>query len=321
MLDIVRPDPDIAGAALQGLCSDRKTLPPKLFYDVRGMALFDQITALPEYYLTRTERSLLQRVAPDVALLMTDGSALVEYGACDEGKAVLLMDAAGDRVAAYVPIDVAAEALEGLAERLGESRPDLKVLPVCADFLQPLRLPAAVARLAKFGFFPGSTIGNLEPAAAQAFLSSARRVLGAGAWMIVGVDLRKSPDVLIPAYDDAHGVTAAFNLNLLHRLNRQAGADFDLSQFSHRAVWNDLESRVEMHLVSRSRQKVTVAGVPIRIAAGETIHTESSYKYSSEGFASLARTAGWDASRVWTDDGGLFSIHALRADQELAPAG
>jgi dimethylhistidine N-methyltransferase len=254
-------------------------------------------------------------VAPDIGLLMADGSALVEYGACDEGKALLLMDAAAGRVAAYVPIDVAAEALEALAERLRESRPGLTVLPVCADFLQPLRLPPDAARLTKFGFFPGSTIGNLEPAAAQAFLSGARRVLGAGAWMIVGVDLRKSPEVLIPAYDDAQGVTAAFNLNLLQRLNRQAGADFDLSQFSHRAVWNDTESRIEMHLVSRSRQIVTVAGVPIRFAAGETIHTENSYKHSLEGFAALARSAGWEASHAWTDDDGLFSIHALRASR------
>jgi dimethylhistidine N-methyltransferase len=315
MLDIVRPEPYIAAAALQGLCAERKTLPAKLFYDVHGVALFDQITALPEYYLTRTERALLQQAAPDIASLMTDGSALVEYGACDEGKALLLIDAAGDRVAAYVPVDVAAEALEAVAERLHESRPGLGVLPVCADFLQPLRLPAEVARLTKFGFFPGSTIGNLEPAAAQGFLSGARRVLGAGAWMIVGVDLRKSPDVLVPAYDDAQGVTAAFNLNVLQRLNRQAGADFDLSQFSHRAVWNDLESRIEMHLVSRARQTVTVAGVRIRFEAGETIHTENSYKHSIEGFASLARRAGWEASRVWTDDAGLFSIHALRASR------
>jgi dimethylhistidine N-methyltransferase len=318
MFDTARLDQDIAAIALEGLRASPKTLPPKLFYDVRGVALFEAITALPEYYLTRTERALLARIAPELASFVPDGAALVEYGGCDEAKALLLLDSAGDRFAAYVPIDVAGEALSGIAERLRASRPDLGVLPVCADFMQPLSLPEGVKDVPKIGFFPGSTIGNLEPAAAGAFLARARATLGPGAWMIVGVDLRKPAERLIPAYDDAQGVTAAFNLNLLRRLNREAGANFAISAFSHRAVWNEADSRIEMHLVSKVRQTVTVAGVPVQFAAGETIHTENSYKHSLDGFAQLASGAGWDVCKAWTDDAGLFSIHALRAPGGLS---
>jgi dimethylhistidine N-methyltransferase len=318
MFDTAWLDQDIAAIALEGLGASPKTLPPKLFYDVRGVALFDAITSLPEYYLTRTERALLARIAPEIAALVPDGAALVEYGACDEAKALLLLDSAEDKLVAYVPIDVAGEALAGVAERLRGSHSDLCVLPVCADFMQPLSLPQLVAGAPKIGFFPGSTIGNLEPAAAGAFLERACQTLDGGAWMIVGVDLRKPADVLIPAYDDAQGVTAEFNLNLLHRLNREAGAKFDVSAFSHRAVWNEADSRIEMHLVSKVRQTVLVAGVPVHFEAGETIHTENSYKHSIEGFAQLASGAGWIVRRVWTDDAKLFSIHALQAPGEIS---
>jgi dimethylhistidine N-methyltransferase len=313
MFDTARLDQDICDIARAGLTAARKTLPPKLLYDVRGVALFDAITRVPEYYPTRTERALLTRIAPEISALAPVGSALVEYGASDEAKASLLLDAGAENIFAYVPIDVAAEALDGLAERLRDSRPDLRVLPVCADFVAPLTLPGEIASMPKLGFFPGSTIGNFEPAAARDFLAGARRTLGDGAWLIVGVDMPKDPGVLVPAYDDAQGVTASFNLNLLRRLNREAGANFDVFKFAHRAVWNASESRIEMHLVSACAQTVTVAGAKVQFAAGETIHTESSYKHSIEAFQALASAAGWHARHVWTDEAGLFSIHALQS--------
>jgi dimethylhistidine N-methyltransferase len=313
MFDTARLDQDTCDIARRGLRAGRKTLPPKLLYDTRGVALFDAITRVPEYYPTRTERALLTRIAPEISALAPVGSALVEYGASDEAKALLLLDAGAENIFAYVPIDVAAEALECLAERLRDTRPDLRVLPVCTDFTAPLTLPAEIARMPKLGFFPGSTIGNFEPAAARDFLAGARRTLGDGAWLLVGVDMPKSPSILVPAYDDAQGVTAAFNLNLLRRLNREAGADFDLSKFAHSAVWNAPESRIEMHLVSTCAQTVTVAGINVQFGAGETIHTESSYKHGIAAFGALASAAGWQARRVWTDDAGLFSIHALHS--------
>ncbi len=199
------------------------------------------------------------------------------------------------------------------APRLRTRRPALAVHALCADFLLPIVLPDSVAGLNRFGFFPGSTIGNLEPAGAGDFLRQAARTLGAGAWLIVGVDLHKSPGLLIPAYDDAAGVTAAFNLNLLHRLNREAAANFDVSAFRHLAIWNEADSRMEMHLQSQHRQTVRLAGVDLTFQAGETIHTENSTKYTVRGFQALAGAAGWDAAHVWTDDASLFSIHALKA--------
>jgi len=313
MLDAAIADPDIVGTALAGLNASPKTLPPKLFYDAEGVRLFEAITRLPEYYPTRTERALLAHIAPEIVALAAPGTALVEYGASDEAKASLLLDAAGARLTAYVPIDVAGGALSDMRRRLHAARPRLRVHPVCADFLRPLFLPEAVAAAPKLGFFPGSTIGNLEPAAAGTFLQDARLTLGQGAWLIVGVDLRKSPEILVPAYDDSAGVTAAFNLNILRRLNREAAADFDLSAFVHRALWNEAEGRIEMHLQSLRPQTAHLAGTRLSFEAGETIHTENSYKHTIPGFQSLASASGWAPEHVWHDPEHLFSIHALRA--------
>ena len=314
MLDATTTDQATAAIALEGLTARPKTLPPKLFYDSEGVRLFEAITRLPEYYVTRTERALLERCGGEIAALADPGSALVEFGASDEAKAVLLLDRALGRFTTYVPIDVAREALRALATRLGKSHPSLKVAPVCGDFLAPLVLPAIGEQTPGFGFFPGSTIGNLDPAMAVSFLANVRRALGAGAWMIVGVDLRKDISRLLQAYDDAQGVTAAFNRNLLTRLNREAAADFIVDHFTHRARWNEAESRIEMHLESPGPQTVHVAGHAIDFAAGETIHTENSYKHSVAGFQALAGQAGWSAERLWMDDEKLFSIHALKAD-------
>jgi dimethylhistidine N-methyltransferase len=259
--------------------------------------------------------ALLRAVAPLVAGRFAAPAALVEYGASDETKASLLLDQVRpDRspvFAAYVPIDVAAPALHALERRLAERRPALQVFPIAADFLRSVQLPRALGPLSRLGFFPGSTIGNLDPDQARAFLADARRALGPDAHMLVGADLRKDPDRLVRAYDDAQGVTAAFNLNMLARLNREAAADFDLAGFFHRALWNEQAGRIEMHLVSRRPQLVHIDGQTVRFEEGETIHTENSYKHTPEGFADLVRQAGWRASQMWTDRDRLFSVHLL----------
>ena len=303
-------DAGVLADALAGLCAPRKTLPAKLFYDPEGCRLFGLITGLPEYYVTRTERALLETVAPEVASGVAEDAVLVEYGASDEAKALLLLDAT-PRFSAYVPIDVAGPELALLAGRMARSHPELEVHPVTADFLAPLSLPDAVAARPRLGFFPGSTIGNLDPEAARAFLREVRATLGRGARFLVGADLRKDPAVLVPAYDDAQGVTAAFNRNVLHRLNREAGADFVPDAFAHRALWNEALGRIEMHLVSLRAQEVRLGGQRVGFAAGETIHTENSYKHTVEGLRALAAEAGWTRLRVWTDPDGMFSIHLL----------
>jgi dimethylhistidine N-methyltransferase len=294
---------------------DPKTLPAKLFYDEAGCRLFAQITELPEYYLTRTERGLLETVAPRVAGSLLSPVALIEFGASDEAKAEFLLQArhavTGPIVRTYVPIDIAATALERMSVRLRRVRPYLQVYPQAVDFMAVLTLPAAVSDMSRLGFFPGSTIGNLDPPDARDFLRRARWALGLRSRFLIGVDLRKDPAVLLPAYDDAAGVTAAFNQNLLVRLNREAGADFEVSSFAHRAVWNDAESRIEMHLVSQREQSIQLAGHTIRFARGETIHTENSYKYAPEHFAALAQDAGWHSAEMWTDKARLFSLHLL----------
>ena len=313
MFDAALVQDDIAAEALAGLTAAPKTLPAKLFYDAEGVRLFEAITRLPEYYLTRTERAVLERAGAEIVALAEPGSALIEYGASDEAKADLLLASPARPFAVYVPIDVAGGALEAMAERLAETHPWLQVAPVQGDFLRPLTLPEHAASLPKFGFFPGSTIGNFEPAIAATFLRQVREALGPQSWLIVGADIRKSPEILVPAYDDAQGVTAAFNLNVLARLNREAAADFNLAAFAHRAIWNDAESRMEMHLQSLTDQVVSVGGQTIAFAEGETIHTENSYKHALPAFEALARDAGWTTVHVWTDPAGLFAVHALRA--------
>ncbi|CAH2600139.1 Histidine N-alpha-methyltransferase [Rhodovastum atsumiense] len=303
-------DAAVAAEALAGLGRSPKTLPAKLFYDAKGCALFDAITRLPEYYPTRTELALLHATVPAIARRVPPRSVLVEYGASSEDKAEILLEWL-QAPAAYVPIDVAAAALAALRRRMQARLP---VHPLVADFLRPLVLPREVAGHPVFGFFPGSTIGNLEPDVAICFLQQVRDTLGAGALFLVGVDLRKDPAVLIPAYDDAAGVTAAFNLNLLARLNREAGAAFDLSSFVHDARWNEQEGRIEMHLVSLRAQTVRVAGHSVRFEAGESIHTENSYKHTVGGFIALAARAGWRSAGLWRDAAGLFSLHLLTTE-------
>jgi dimethylhistidine N-methyltransferase len=297
-----------AADVLSGLSAKPKQLPAKYFYDAAGSALFDRITALPEYYPTRCELTLLRDNAPAIASLFPQNCALIEFGSGSSRKARILLGA-GTSIEAYVPVDISGEFLQQDSVALRRDFPRLGVHPVVADFTQAFELPAPVAELPRVGFFPGSTIGNFEPHDACRFLRHVGRILGEGAVLIIGVDLVKESAVLCPAYNDKQGVTAKFNLNLLARINRELNADFDLGAFEHHALFNPAHSRIEMHLASTKRQKVRINGDVVQFRAGETIHTENSYKYTVESFHALAAGAGWSPRKIWSD--GLFSVHAL----------
>ena len=298
-----------AADVIAGLTAKPKRLPPKYFYDASGLALFERITRLPEYYPTRSELHLLAKNAAAIAAQFPRGSAMIEFGSGSSRKARILLGAAAS-VAAYVPVDICGEYLQQDAAQVHRDFPHLAIHPVVADFTTLAELPAEIAALPRVGFFPGSTIGNFEPHEAAAFLRNAGLILGAGSVFVVGVDLVKAPGILYRAYNDADGVTAKFNLNLLARINRELGADFDLAAFEHHAFYNAERSRIEMHLASTKRQKVRICGTTIEFRAGETIHTENSYKYTVESFQALAQGSGWSPLEVWTD--GLFGVHALR---------
>jgi dimethylhistidine N-methyltransferase len=305
-----RADDPIAAEIRHGLRGTPKTLPPKLFYDATGAALFERICELDEYYLTRTELAILRAHVGEIAALAGPNCALVEYGSGAGVKVRLLLDAL-ERPAAYVPIDISREQLARVADELAAEYPEVPILPVCADYTAPLVIPDLPRRARRVAFFPGSTIGNFHPTEASAFLRRVRRTLGADGLLVLGVDRRKDAATLNAAYDDALGVTAAFNLNMLARLNREYGGDFDLARFRHRAVWNDGASRVEMHLVSTVEQRVRVAGESFHFAAGETIWTESSYKYDRPRLDALASAAGFAVARLWTDPDDRFWVAAL----------
>ena len=300
---------EFAADVIAGLSAKPKSLPPKYFYDLVGSGLFDRITCLPEYYPTRSELSLLDKHALEMASLLPPGAALVEFGSGSSRKARILLRAAAS-VEAYVPIDISGDFLRQDAARLRRDFPHLAIHPVVADFTILAEPPAEIAAMPRAGFFPGSTIGNFEPHEAAAFLRRAGKILGPGSVFVVGVDLAKAPDILYRAYNDAEGVTAKFNLNLLARINCELGANFNLAAFEHHAFYNGDRNRIEMHLASIKRQKVRLGDVTIEFRAGETIHTENSYKYSIDSFQALAHGSGWSPLKAWTD--GLFSVHALR---------
>lgn len=300
-----------AADAVAGLTAVRKSVPPKYFYDREGSRLFEEITRQPEYYPTRCELEILRAHAADIAALIAPGAVLIEFGSGAATKAKILLQAAASRLAAYVPVDISGAFLEREAEDIRKSFSALAVEPVAADFMHPFTLPALAQDKPRAGFFPGSTIGNLEPHDAAAFLRHAAALLGPEAVFIVGVDLVKDADILNAAYNDTAGVTEAFNLNLLARMNRELAADFRLDRFEHHAFYNRERRRIEMHLASLTRQKVRVAGQVIDFRAGDTIHTENSYKYTPDSFRALARGAGWTPLNMWTDAADLFSVHAL----------
>ena len=294
---------------LAGLSAKPKRLPAKYFYDLAGSALFERITQLPEYYPTRSEVALLRDNAPAIASLFPANCVLFEFGAGSSRKARILLGAAAT-VEAYVPVDISGDFLQQDAGQLRRDFPRIAVHPVVADFTRGFEVPASLASLPRVGFFPGSTIGNFEHHEAVEFLRHAGAALGDGAVLVIGVDLIKDAAILCPAYNDAEGVTAKFNLNLLARINRELGGNFDLAAFEHHACYNRERNRIEMHLGSLKRQKVRVNGKSISFRMGETIHTENSYKYTLESFQALAQGAGWSPVSVWSD--GLFSVHALR---------
>jgi len=283
---------------------------PKYFYDAEGSRLFDRICELPEYYPTRTELEILERHVPEMARLAGPGAEIVEFGAGSLRKVRLLLDAF-EAPARYVPIDISGEHLRDAAAVLRREHPAMEVQPLVADYTQGLQLPPA-QQGRRVGFFPGSTIGNFTPEEALAFLGHAAELLRGGA-LLLGVDLVKDPQVLHAAYNDAAGVTAAFNLNLLARANRELGTDFQLRQFAHYAFYNAPLQRIEMHLVSRARQAVELGGEHFVLEEGETLHTENSYKFTMKGVRALAQRAGFRPGPVWTDAEGLFGVHWLYA--------
>ena len=290
-----------------GLSLPQKALPPKYFYDATGSKLFEKICRLPEYYLTRAELLLTRADISSIARFAGRGCELLEYGSGEGLKTRLLIRAL--RPKAYLPVDISPSALEHAARRLSREFPWLRILPVCGDFSRPLDLPAGKA--ARVAYFPGSTIGNLTPEEAHGFLARSR---AHARRMLIGTDLKKDANLLHAAYNDSRGVTAAFNLNLLARINRELGADFDLRRFSHYAFYNAPQGRIEMHLVSLKQQKVKIAAHRFAFARGESIHTENSYKYSVEEFRELAAAAGFEGKKCWTDRRGLFALHGLTTD-------
>jgi len=297
-----------------GLSLPQKAIPPKYFYDTQGSRLFDAICRLKEYYLTRCELALTRRHLGEIARFAATpaggGMELIEYGSGASLKTRLLIRRC--RPDLYVPVDISESALQDAGRRLAAEFPWLSVMAVVGDFSRPLELPARPARR-RIVYFPGSTIGNLTPAEAQAFLRMSRNQVGSRGAMLVGVDLKKDANALHAAYNDARGVTAAFNLNLLARINRELGADFDLRRFSHYAFYNAALGRVEMHLVSLARQSVRFGRHRFAFAVGESIHTENSCKYSVEEFEAMAQAAGFRAARIWLDRRRYFALFGLAA--------
>jgi dimethylhistidine N-methyltransferase len=306
----VDPIDEFRAEVIAGFTAPRKRLAPKWFYDSRGSELFEHICRLPEYYPTRQENALLERIAPVIGAHISQRARLIELGSGASLKTRRLLDAAPG-IAAYVPIDISGSALTAAARSIGADYPDLEVHPVIADFTTIQDLGAARRGGQSVGFFPGSTIGNFAPAEAVALMTRMRRLLGDDGLFIVGVDLAKDPETLLAAYDDAEGVTAAFNLNLLTRINRELAGNLDLSRFAHRAAWNAPEGRIEMHLEVLSSHKASVAGTDIDFVQGETIHTENSYKFTDAYFTSLAARAGWRAAQKWESPAPRFAVYLL----------
>lgn len=295
---------------LDGLRKAPKEIPCKYFYDDTGSRLFDRICELPEYYQTRTETALLVRHAEEIAALMGADAEIVEFGAGSLRKVRILLEAA--RPSAYTPLDISGDYLQGVVQSLSAEYPDISMRPVVGDFTLPITLPALPGNPRRAGFFPGSTIGNFKPDAAMALLRRMRASLNGGG-LLIGVDLVKDPARLHAAYNDATGVTALFNKNLMARANRELGADFDMDAFAHYAPYNPLAHRIEMYLVSLKRQRVTIAGESFDFAPGEAVHTEDSHKYTIESFREMAARAGFRPRAVWTDAERLFAVHWLES--------
>lgn len=306
---------DLRSEVIEGLESQPRRLPAKLFYDEKGSALFERITELPEYYLTRTETAILQQHAGEMAELFGRDAVLIEFGSGSSTKVRILLDAA-PWAAEYMPIDISRDFLRESAQSIADEYPDVAVTAVCADYTELPALPETKASGRRVVFFPGSTIGNLDPHDAENFLRHTRMLLNPGDGMLIGVDLAKDRAVLDAAYNDSEGVTASFNLNILERLNRELGADFDLSAFEHVAFFNEEASRIEMHLRSTCRQQVRLDSAVFELSEGECIHTENSYKYGEGRFRELVSGAGFSPARRWMDENARFAVHWLEVSKE-----
>jgi dimethylhistidine N-methyltransferase len=299
-------------AVLAGLGRTPKTLPCKFFYDEKGSALFEEICEVPEYYLTRTELAILDEYADDIAAQIGPHARLIELGSGASRKVRILLEAL-QSPAAYVAVDISREWLREAAAQLAADFPKLPVIAVCADYTRPFQLPPLPGPAGKrVGFFPGSTVGNFEPDAVVRFLRNCAELLGPGGEMLIGADLKKEPEILEAAYNDRAGVNAAFNLNLLERINRELDGDLNVDCFEHLALYNAEEGRMELYVKSLADQSATIAGNPFRFAEGERIHTENSYKYAIDEFHELARRAGFAPVHTWTDKHDLFSVHYFR---------
>jgi dimethylhistidine N-methyltransferase len=307
-------DPQFRADVLSGLARRPRAIPARWFYDHRGSQLFEQITELPEYYPTRTETALLQSLCGDLRDAVGEGRAVVEFGSGSSTKTPILLECLNP--GAYVPIDISGDFLRESVRPLAQRFPELLILPFEADFTRPLTLPRTIEDMPKLGFFPGSTIGNLIPLAAIDLLRAMRASLKEGAMLLIGMDRIKGEEVLVPAYDDAQGVTAAFNLNLLERINRELDGTIPVDAFRHKAVWNDDRARIEMHLEATADAAFEVEGRTFDIAAGETIHTENSHKYGPRDARILLRAGGWTPVREWTDADGRFAVILAEAQAE-----
>ena len=304
---------DFQDSVIEGLSRTPKQLACKFFYDEVGLDLFGKICKTEEYYVTRTELALMRDIGPELAQLAGPDRTVIELGSGSDLKIRLLLDAL-DQPAQYVPIDISPVHLRASAEAVATDYPGVRVGAVCADFTAPLSIPADAIEDtdgARLGYFPGSTIGNLTPAEAGIFLRGLHPLLGANGGLLIGVDLQKDTDRLNKAYNDASGYTAAFNLNILHRIAGELDASVDPAEFDHYAYYNEAEARIEMHVRSKRRQTVRVGATDFEVAADELIHTENSYKYTLDGFSGLAEAAGYSAAARWTDGDDLFSIHYL----------
>ncbi len=309
-------DPAFRKDVLDGLAQARKAIPARWFYDLKGSELFEQITTLDEYYPTRTEIGLLERHGADVGAVVGEGRAVVEFGSGSSLKTPLLIRAIAP--AAYVPLDISGEFLRQSSEALAARFPQLPVLPVEADFTRPVHLPAEVRDMPMLGFFPGSTIGNMVPRVAIDLLRSMCTTLGNASFLLIGFDRVKDVNRLLAAYDDARGITAAFNLNLIARINRELNGDMPLSAFRHVARWNPDWSRIEMHLEAVEDVVFHIEGERFRMAAGETIHTENSHKYTPNQARLLLQAAGWAPAGMWTDAGDDFLLMLAEASEQRA---
>jgi len=303
--------PSFLEDVIAGLSLPQKTVPPKYFYDAAGSKLFERICRLPEYYLTRAELALTKKNLASIARFAGKGCTVIEYGSGESIKTRMLLR--GLRPSAYVAVDISPVALLGAVRRLSRAFPDLNITGLAGDFSRPLKIPAFEGMQRRVVYFPGSTIGNLTPGEAHAFLRMTRGQVGPRGAMLVGVDLKKDPGVLHAAYNDSRGVTAAFNLNLLARVNRELGGDFELRRWRHYAFYNAPLGRIEMHLASLTRQTVNVGNHRFAFAQGETIHTENSYKYSAEEFRALAASGGFAAPKLWMDKKEQFALFGLEA--------